>query len=95
MPRLPHSLLLRAKSPLLRLILRGTRTLDSATNEFRWLKEHVQESVKPSTCPRLSRQRLLKLCQRRARGEPLQYILGSQPFGDLDIKCRPGVLIPR
>lgn len=26
---------------------------------------------------------------------PLQYILGSQPFGPLDIKCRPGVLIPR
>ncbi|KAM4056219.1 peptidase family M41 domain-containing protein [Hirsutella rhossiliensis] len=29
------------------------------------------------------------------RGLPLQYILGSQPFGHLDIKCRPGVLIPR
>jgi HemK-like putative methylase len=26
---------------------------------------------------------------------PLQYILGSQPFGELDIKCIPGVLIPR
>src|SRR4051812_21207678 len=38
---------------------------------------------------------LLKLCRRRQRGEPIQYILGSQPFGELDIKCRPGVLIPR
>jgi len=38
---------------------------------------------------------LLGLCRRRALGEPIQYILGSQPFGDLDIKCRPGVLIPR
>jgi hypothetical protein len=37
----------------------------------------------------------LHLCKRRSRPEPLQYILGSQPFGPLDIKCRPGVLIPR
>lgn len=27
--------------------------------------------------------------------EPLQYILGSQPFGSLEIRCEPGVLIPR
>lgn len=32
---------------------------------------------------------------RRARLEPLQYILGTQPFGALSIKCRSGVLIPR
>lgn len=25
----------------------------------------------------------------------MQYLLGSQPFAHLDIKCRPGVLIPR
>ncbi|ANB13780.1 Mtq1p [Sugiyamaella lignohabitans] len=31
----------------------------------------------------------------RGRGVPLQYIIGSQPFGDLDIKCARGVLIPR
>lgn len=33
--------------------------------------------------------------KRRGQLEPLQYILGSQPFGPLDIKCEPGVLIPR
>lgn len=27
--------------------------------------------------------------------EPLQYILGTQPFGLLEILCEPGVLIPR
>jgi methylase of polypeptide subunit release factors len=32
---------------------------------------------------------------RRAQGEPLQYILESQFFGALEIRCRPGVLIPR
>ena len=36
-----------------------------------------------------------KLVGRRARGEPLQYILGDQPFGDLEILCRRDVLIPR
>ena len=33
--------------------------------------------------------------RRRAGGEPLQYILGTQPFGDLEILCKKGVLIPR
>lgn len=40
--------------------------------------------------------RIAHLCRERGRrGVPLQYVLGSQPFGDLDIECRPGVLIPR
>lgn len=33
--------------------------------------------------------------KRRTRHEPLQYILGTTPFGELELKCRPGVLIPR
>ncbi|KAK5052078.1 hypothetical protein LTR84_002882 [Exophiala bonariae] len=41
-------------------------------------------------------QRLLaRMVYRRSRGTPLQYILGSQPFGNLEIECREGVLIPR
>lgn len=31
----------------------------------------------------------------RGRGKPLQYILGNQPFGGLQILCKKGVLIPR
>ncbi|RYP13668.1 hypothetical protein DL765_006798 [Monosporascus sp. GIB2] len=38
---------------------------------------------------------VMRLCRRRGRGVPLQYVLGSQPFGPLDIRCRLGVLIPR
>ncbi|KAI0835348.1 S-adenosyl-L-methionine-dependent methyltransferase [Hypoxylon sp. FL0890] len=38
---------------------------------------------------------LSRLCRRRGSGVPLQYILGTQPFGDLEIRCRKGVLIPR
>jgi methylase of polypeptide subunit release factors len=98
MPRIPHSLLLRAYkiSPLLPLVLRATRTLASAVAELRWLVEHLQEDDKTrSLTPALQKQKVLQLCKRRQRGEPLQYILGTQPFGELTIKCRPGVLIPR
>ncbi len=35
------------------------------------------------------------LLKRRAAREPLQYILGRQPFRELDLEVRPGVLIPR
>jgi len=35
------------------------------------------------------------LCRKRSKGIPLQYLLGSEFFGELEITCRPGVLIPR
>lgn len=99
MPRLTPSLLVQAKSisPLLPLLLRTCRNLPSAINELRWLREHVQDSY-PVDGPfdaSLREQRLLSLCRKRSKGVPLQYLLGSQPFGELDILCRPGVLIPR
>jgi methylase of polypeptide subunit release factors len=98
MPRLAHRLLSRARdiSPFLPLLLRTCRTLPSARNELRWLTEYVDE--KSQRYPIDWRQHnsfLTHLCEQRGRGVPLQYLLGSQPFGDLDILCRPGVLIPR
>jgi len=98
MPRLPHSLLLRARniSPLLQLLLYTCRTLPSAHNELRWLREHASAIAGTQrNHPREVGALLLKLCLQRSRGIPLQYLLGSQPFGELDILCRPGVLIPR
>lgn len=98
MPRLPHSLLLRARSisPLLPLLLRTCRTLFSARNELRWLVEHALSITgEDIERPEKARSLLLQLCLKRSRGVPLQYLLGSQPFGELDILCRPGVLIPR
>ncbi|KAF9049977.1 S-adenosyl-L-methionine-dependent methyltransferase [Panaeolus papilionaceus] len=35
------------------------------------------------------------MVNRRINGEPLQYILGTQPFGPLNLLTRPPVLIPR
>lgn len=32
---------------------------------------------------------------RRAKGEPLQYIIGETGFRTIDVMCEPGVLIPR
>lgn len=33
--------------------------------------------------------------RRRENGEPIQYILGSAPFRDLELEVGPGVLVPR
>lgn len=101
MPRIPSTLILRAyrNDPLLPMLLKECRTLDSARNELRWLREKaiaLSETV-PHTGHRGShwRNRLQRMCAERAKGRPLQYILGDQPFGDLEILCRRGVLIPR
>ncbi len=93
MPRLSRSLLRRAYkiSPHLAAILPACRDIPSATQELQWIKQHVENT--PSKIPISAR--LSYLCHKRGKGTPLQYILGSQPFGDLDIKCKPGVLIPR
>ncbi|KAK4110016.1 S-adenosyl-L-methionine-dependent methyltransferase, partial [Canariomyces notabilis] len=94
MPRLPPSLLWRARreiSPMATLLLLACRDLQSAANELRWICEHVRDTRSPIP-PGL---RVWQLCEKRGQGVPLQYVLGTQPFGHLDIKCRPGVLIPR
>lgn len=103
MPRLSNSLIRHSskKSPLLPLLLQTCRNLPSARNELRWLKEHIDECLSsrfgdakdvPSD---LRHKCLATLVQRRAQGTPLQYLLGTQPFGELEILCKQGVLIPR
>ncbi|KAJ4483232.1 S-adenosyl-L-methionine-dependent methyltransferase [Lentinula aciculospora] len=54
-------------------------------NELRWLKRAALDSNRP----------LESLVQRRINREPLQYIIGTQPFGALDLRVRSPVLIPR
>lgn len=93
MTRTPPWLFRQAKRHSLHAanLLLATRSLPAALNELRWIKEHVDSSTPEHQKPA----RLANLCRRRGQGIPLQYILGSQPFGPLDIKCTPGVLIPR
>lgn len=108
MPRLPPSLLRRAKaiSPHLATLLPACRDLSSARNELRWIREHVDKiaplrphgpGTKLVSLTNAERQEYLldEICGKRGHGVPLQYLLGTQPFGDLEIRCRPGVLIPR
>ncbi|KAJ3532900.1 hypothetical protein NM208_g8231 [Fusarium decemcellulare] len=92
MPRIQPSLLRHARrqSPNLASLLLACRDLESARNELRWIKSHVEETWTQRRSWHLS-----DMCRKRGRGVPLQYVLGSQPFGSLDIKCKPGVLIPR
>ncbi|TQV93084.1 Modification methylase HemK [Cordyceps javanica] len=93
MPRTPPRLFRQAAkhSPHAATLLLACKSLPLALNELRWIREHVILTAKPAQ----REQRLLALCRQRGRGIPLQYVLKSQPFGPLEIKCRPGVLIPR
>ncbi|KAL5332463.1 S-adenosyl-L-methionine-dependent methyltransferase [Aspergillus crustosus] len=106
MPRISTRMILQAfqYDHLLPLLLSECRTIDSAKNELRWLRERALSACRPVTPSRKNAtsirtpglKRLLKsMCLARSRGMPLQYILGDQPFGDLSIKCTKGVLIPR
>jgi methylase of polypeptide subunit release factors len=96
MPRIHPSVFAKARSinKALLSLLPVCRDLSSAQNEFRWMKEHAV-SVTRQIGQAEHRDVFAGFLKRRASGEPLQYILGSEYFGDLEIKCRPGVLIPR
>lgn len=48
---------------------------------------------KPLSADELSR--MHDAVVRRAKGEPLQYIVGETSFRMIDVACEPGVLIPR
>jgi hypothetical protein len=96
MPRIPPTLLrlARRRNRLLPSLLPVCRDLPSSQNELRWLGEHAAE-VASKQGLKDDKSLLQQYVSRRARGEPLQYILGTEFFGDLEIECRPGVLIPR
>ncbi len=84
-------------------LLRECRTLQSAQNELRWLGEHARTQTanfrkdikRPPVKAPGWRTLLQQYIRQRSRGKPIQYIVGNQPFGELEIICKPGVLIPR
>lgn len=55
----------------------------------------LQKSQLEEGLLRLQKKLLARMVHQRSHGKPLQYILGNQPFGNLEIECRKGVLIPR
>ncbi|EJD02845.1 S-adenosyl-L-methionine-dependent methyltransferase [Fomitiporia mediterranea MF3/22] len=55
-----------------------------AQQESRWMRDLAK-----------TEDRLQLMLKRRISGEPVQYILGTQPFGPLELHVRPPVLIPR
>ena len=100
MPRISPRTLRKALSinPHLARLLPVCRDLRSAQNELRWLSERADElkaQKQQSDVVVVGPTGLSRLVALRAKGTPLQYILGSEWFGDLEIKCKPGVLIPR
>ena len=98
------------QSQLLPYLLRATRDLTLARYELIWLQQytlrisHIHASRPPDLHHKSRRTRrkqtspppsLVELCKLRSTGLPLQYILGSQPFCDVEVLCGRGVLVPR
>jgi release factor glutamine methyltransferase len=70
--------------------------------EARWMVEEVSglsgaslAAGERNVAPRPAAVRLMRMIERRAGGEPLQYVLGSWSFRGIDLFVDPRVLIPR
>jgi len=68
-------------------ILSSSLGSHQASLELRWMHQAVHAGQLSLTVE--------QMVTRRSLGEPLQYILGTQPFGSLNLLTRPPVLIPR
>lgn len=76
--------------------------IHNGPQEARWLWLHVlREQPRAAPCSggaeldAATEAAFRRLLQRRVRGEPLQYVLGSAEFYGLELEVGPGVLIPR
>jgi len=98
MPRLTPELIraARRRHAFLPLLLPECRTIEQASMELRWLAHEGRRGAEEGGGGGGGGRGWLKaLCERRGRGWPLQYLLGTQPFGALEMICERGVLIPR
>ena len=80
--------------PFLSSLVTATSSLSSAKRELSWMLKHVQDT-RPNAAVGAQNDHLSSLVAKRARGVPMQYLLRSEYFGDLKLKCKKRVLIPR
>ncbi|KAL0136973.1 S-adenosyl-L-methionine-dependent methyltransferase [Mucor lusitanicus] len=67
-----------------------------AKRQLEWLKENGNSSKSIYSLSKQEQDQLdAYITQRTEQHKPLQYILGTQPFCELDIVTRPPTLIPR
>lgn len=85
MPRLsPNSIRYAVRQDAyLPALYRATRCIATAESDLRWIRKE------------LPRREWHAAVVQRVAHRPLQYILGSQPFGALLVKCSEAALIPR
>ncbi|KAK6510669.1 hypothetical protein TWF506_009771 [Arthrobotrys conoides] len=97
MPRICRRIIseLRSQNKLLPLLYRDNRIPELAQFELRTLQDHVLQRKDLISSPRRQFKYLKSLCQRRARAEPLDHILGTAQFYDIEILSGRGALIPR
>jgi release factor glutamine methyltransferase len=66
------------------------QALGRGQNDRAWLLAHDTDPL-----PARQQPQFLQLCERRAGGEPLAYIVGHKEFFGLDLLVDPRVLVPR
>ena len=76
--------------------------LADSDREARWMVEEVAGlhgaalvAEERTAAPRVAGVRLDAMVERRVKGEPLQYVLGSWSFRGIDLLVDPRVLVPR
>jgi len=75
----------RAGTAVVNDLVTSVAELVGSAREARWLVEHVDGDAPHAWA----------LAERRAAGEPLQYVLGRWPFRSVELSVDPRVLIPR
>ena len=71
--------------------LLATAEVDVGPREADWLLEAAERRAPGDQVERIA----LELAGRRAKGEPLQYVIGTAAFRHLELSVGPGVLVPR